>query len=330
MCLASEGGGGAWEATDKGCMVTEEIERLLELGRIDLEAGYPQYARQYFEKVLALDASNQEAIDALARIDEILSHRIARGVKPTQDKPVQPPPKVATKRTGMHGLAATLALAVVVILAWLVYMSIEPRREVAVAPTAAAISIETPKPTPTLKPLPTPTGKPPTVTPILPTATPRPTATAISPTATPKPTVVGMTVIGLSGEERNYLANLYDAGVLWATVYFTLEDLITEDLAGDPSLLGDTGWQVHVSSLLVVFETVERGVHEMNPPVRFGKVHQSMMKACAQADRAASLLAQGVEGVEIAKIAEGWAELMIGMQYMEEMKAELAAVLPEG
>lgn len=134
----------------------DEIERLLELGRMDLEASYPEYARGYFEKVLALDATNREAIDALARIDEILSRRMATPVKPIQHEPAKPSPKVATKRTGMYGLAAILVLAVVVTLVWIAYsMFIEPRREVAVVPTAAAITTEMPKPT--LKPLPTPT-----------------------------------------------------------------------------------------------------------------------------------------------------------------------------
>jgi hypothetical protein len=50
----------------------DEIERLLELGKKDLEAGYPEYARQYFEQVLSLDADNAEALEAIARIDEML------------------------------------------------------------------------------------------------------------------------------------------------------------------------------------------------------------------------------------------------------------------
>ena len=65
----------------------DEIERLLELGHKDLEAGYPEYARQYFEKVLALDSANREAIDALARIDEILSRRVAAAQKRAEEQP---------------------------------------------------------------------------------------------------------------------------------------------------------------------------------------------------------------------------------------------------
>jgi hypothetical protein len=48
-------------------------------------------------------------------------------------------------------------------------MFIEPPTEVAVAPTVAAINTETPKPPPTIRPLPTPTQKRPMPTPIEPT-----------------------------------------------------------------------------------------------------------------------------------------------------------------
>lgn len=53
----------------------EEIERLLALGRMDLEAGYPEYAREYFEKVLAIDPANEKARKAIARIEEMLSRK---------------------------------------------------------------------------------------------------------------------------------------------------------------------------------------------------------------------------------------------------------------
>jgi len=76
-----------------------EIERLLGLGRLDLEAGYPQYAREYFEKVLVLDATNREAIDGLARVNEILSRKEAAAVKPTQDESVESSAQVERKRS---------------------------------------------------------------------------------------------------------------------------------------------------------------------------------------------------------------------------------------
>ena len=66
----------------------DEIERLPALGKKDLEAGYPQYARQYFEKVLALDATNREAIEGLVQVDELLSRRTLVPVKPIQAEPM--------------------------------------------------------------------------------------------------------------------------------------------------------------------------------------------------------------------------------------------------
>lgn len=55
----------------------EDIEKLLAYGRMDLEAGYPQYAREYFETVLALDASNEQAREALAEVEAILARQVS-------------------------------------------------------------------------------------------------------------------------------------------------------------------------------------------------------------------------------------------------------------
>jgi len=65
----------------------DEIERLLELGRMDLEAGYPQYARAYFEKVLALDSANRAATEALTNIEAILTRKVS-GIEPARPKRV--------------------------------------------------------------------------------------------------------------------------------------------------------------------------------------------------------------------------------------------------
>ena len=48
--------------------MANRIEELLALGRIGLETGYYEQARGYFEKVLALDASNEEAWFQLAQL----------------------------------------------------------------------------------------------------------------------------------------------------------------------------------------------------------------------------------------------------------------------
>jgi len=87
--------------------MTEEIERLLELGRMDLEAGYAEYARQYFDHVLELDPSNREAMKGLARVNEILSRRETvpvepppgMAVEPKQDEPGEPPHEVEQERS---------------------------------------------------------------------------------------------------------------------------------------------------------------------------------------------------------------------------------------
>jgi len=72
--------------------MTEEIGRLLELGLMDLKAGYPQYAREYFEKVLELDPDNQEAKEALVEIEAMLSRKTAVVVEPMEaETPTGPP-----------------------------------------------------------------------------------------------------------------------------------------------------------------------------------------------------------------------------------------------
>jgi hypothetical protein len=144
-----------------------DVDKLIAFGQMALEQGWYEQARDYFQQALALDASNREAMKGLARVNEILSRRMPTPVEPTRAEPVKPRPKVATTNKMMYGLAAILVLAVVT-LVWMAYsIFIEPRREVAIAPTAAAISTETPKPTPTLKLLLTPTQKEPTPTPVV-------------------------------------------------------------------------------------------------------------------------------------------------------------------
>ena len=68
----------------------DEIERLLDLGRADLEAGYPQYAREYFQKVLALDADNEMAKQAIAQIDEMLRPKPPFRLTGAEEAPAKP------------------------------------------------------------------------------------------------------------------------------------------------------------------------------------------------------------------------------------------------
>jgi len=79
-------------------MTPEEVDRLLTFGQMALEQGWHDQARDYFEQVLALDASNREATKGLAQVNEILSRREATAAEPIQGEPVEPPHKVVRKR----------------------------------------------------------------------------------------------------------------------------------------------------------------------------------------------------------------------------------------
>ncbi len=153
-------------------MTTEaDIEKLLSYGRMDLEAGYPEYARQYFESVLALDASNREAIEGLIRANEILSRMMPTPVEPTRAEPVEPPRKVSlgptrpevepakprrtdeptTKRKGKRRWLVLVVVPVVLLVVVFAYQRIEPM----VQPTPTPVPTVTPWPTSTPRPLPT-------------------------------------------------------------------------------------------------------------------------------------------------------------------------------
>ncbi len=74
-------------------MTPEQVDKLITFGQMALEQGWYDQAREYFEQALALDASNQEAIDGLARVDEILKRKAScEPAKPEVPvaKPVQP------------------------------------------------------------------------------------------------------------------------------------------------------------------------------------------------------------------------------------------------
>jgi len=77
--------------------MTDDIEQLLAFGRMGLETGYYEQARDNFEQVLALDPSNREAMKGLARANEILSRR--EDVELARLEPVKPPPTVEPQPT---------------------------------------------------------------------------------------------------------------------------------------------------------------------------------------------------------------------------------------
>jgi tetratricopeptide (TPR) repeat protein len=70
--------------------MTEPIEQLLAFGRMGLETGYYEQARDYFEQVLEIDPSNREALKGLARANEILSRRKDAAAEPTWAELVEP------------------------------------------------------------------------------------------------------------------------------------------------------------------------------------------------------------------------------------------------
>jgi hypothetical protein len=75
----------------------EEIEQLLAFGRMGLETGYYEQARDSFEQVLALDPSNREAMKGFARANEMLSRREA--VEPGREEPARPTYTAEPQRT---------------------------------------------------------------------------------------------------------------------------------------------------------------------------------------------------------------------------------------
>ena len=52
-------------------MTPEQVDKLITFGKMALEQGWCDQARERFEQALALDASNREAMKGLAQIDEI-------------------------------------------------------------------------------------------------------------------------------------------------------------------------------------------------------------------------------------------------------------------
>ena len=56
-------------------MTPEQVDTLITFGQMALEQGWYGQAREYFEQVLALDASNQEAREALAEVEAILARQ---------------------------------------------------------------------------------------------------------------------------------------------------------------------------------------------------------------------------------------------------------------
>jgi formylglycine-generating enzyme required for sulfatase activity len=186
-------------------------------------------------------------------------------------------------------------------------MFVEPHWEAAV------------RPTPTLKPLPTPTGKPPAPT-LIPTPTPKPTLstpTPVPPTAIPT----------LAAEEEAYLEELGNIVMGWMTPYYELERLVLE-LSGNPQLLLDQGWRSHVNTLLGVMRTACWALRDLDPPLRLEALHRVFVQACEHSDHASDLFSQGMENADIDRIGEGWVEMMIGFYVIKDGPATATPVRP--
>ena len=160
-----------------------DVDKLITFGQMALEQGWYDQARECFEQVLALDATNREAIEGLVRVDEMLSRRPTTAVEPTE---VEPPskaerkPSVSAKETKEQKgspiqwfMRQSSSLKIAILLGSSLLL-------LCLCIGLASMIGPTPEPTPT----PAPTNTPP----LLPTRTPRPTPTPRPPTPTPKPT----------------------------------------------------------------------------------------------------------------------------------------------
>jgi len=195
-------------------MMMDDIERLLAFGRMGLETGQYEQAREDFEKVLALDPSNREAMKGLARVNEILSRREALAER-TWVEPVESQRRIAQarsipekrverqqrspvqwfrERSRLGKLAVVVGIPLLFLCLCVGLTSvISPTPEATPTPvwgTVTPMRVEaTPTPIlPTPKPTysPQPTATPPTQKPV--EATPTsilPTATSVLPTLTP-------------------------------------------------------------------------------------------------------------------------------------------------
>jgi len=174
--------------------MTDDIERLLDYGRMGLETGQYEQAREDFEKVLALDPSNREAMKGLARANEILSRKEALAAEPTRripEKRTEGPRRspaqwfMETSRLGKLAVVVGVSLLLLCLCAGLAsVISPTPETPTPVSVTVTLAHTKTPIP-PTATPVPVEAA--PTLQPMeeaTPTPVP-PTATSLPPTLTP-------------------------------------------------------------------------------------------------------------------------------------------------
>jgi hypothetical protein len=207
-----------------------DVDKLIAFGKMALEQGWYDQAREDFEQALALDASNREAMKGLARVNEILSRKEAAAVESMQGEPIEPLRRTARsipekrpegqRRSPVQWFKSQSRLGKIAILVStaLLFCCLC----VGLAIPAVFISLWnpfTPPTQPTMEIIPTVTSTLPTLapflptTPTLPTLTPFPPATPTTqptptktpvPTATPRPIArIGDTIPEVGADNRN-------------------------------------------------------------------------------------------------------------------------------
>ena len=146
-------------------MTSEQVETLITFGKMAVEQGWYDQAREYFEQALALDASNREAMRLLARVNEILRRMMA--VVPTASEIRAEPPYGSKtkdkslikwfKRRSRIGKIAILAGVPLLLCCLCVSLASLVSPTPGVTPTSAPTSAPTQAPTGTLVPIDTPT-----------------------------------------------------------------------------------------------------------------------------------------------------------------------------
>lgn len=85
-----------------------DVTKLITFGKMALEQGWYEQARDYFEQALALDADNREAMKGLARANEILFRKAAAAFKPMEAETPTGPPLVERVMAGVNSVFEAL------------------------------------------------------------------------------------------------------------------------------------------------------------------------------------------------------------------------------
>jgi hypothetical protein len=277
-------------------MTPEQVDTLLTFGQMALEQGWYDQAREYFEQVLALDASNREAMKGLARVNEILSRREAAAIQPPTWTEIRekPPYEDNKERSLTQWFKRQSRRSRIAILAGV------PLLFLCLCLSLVSVVSPTPEPTPTATPI------PPTATPIPPTATP------IPPTATP----------GISPQERAYALEIIEL----LEEHADLSDKISvlqDQASKDPALFSDESWLQDVSITVAAMQRCGQRIRELVPPVRFEEAHQDLVEATRHHDRSNALFMQGVEELNPDKAFQALLELKLANQYMARSTVKL-------